>query len=208
MTTRTTTLRKEHCPGWLRPGTSARPGFIGAPVPYRRLTCDQGLRSAVVRSLQQLVLKQLVTGRVFAKGLKLIASKDAFQILDLTLPSGRVLSSSSRSSCNVIHCTGFSILQPPHLAKGVTQLAGTGAGITALEGTPFVLRQAAPHAKILTRIDGPFQAGLNHLAATAYCLRLLDLQESGPVFPIGKNSSGSSSTQAARWRRVIRIGLP
>ena len=32
------------------------------------------------------MLKQLVTGRVFAKGL-LIASKDAFQILDLRLPS-------------------------------------------------------------------------------------------------------------------------
>ena len=70
-----------------------------------------------------------------------------------------------------------------HLAKGVTELAGAGAGIAAFEGTAFVLRQAAPHAKILPRLDGPHKAGLNHLTATANSLRLLDLQESGAGVP-------------------------
>src|SRR5665647_2134269 len=67
--------------------------------------------------------------------------------------------------------------------EGCTSAGASGAGIAALEGTPFVLRQAAPHAKILPRLDGPFQAGLNDLAATAYGLRLFDLQESGAGVP-------------------------
>src|ERR1035437_8419438 len=32
-------------------------------------------------------------------------------------------------------------------------------------------------------------------------------RSAGPVFPIGKNSSGSSPMQVARWRHVIRIRL-
>src|SRR5665647_201644 len=64
------------------------------------------------------------------------------------------------------------------------QLAGaSGAGIAALEGASFILRQAAPHASILTRLDGPFQAGLNDLAATAYGLRIFNLEESGASVP-------------------------
>jgi len=32
-------------------------------------------------------------------------------------------------------------------------------------------------------------------------------RSAGPVFPIGKNSSGSSSRQAARWRQSIKVSL-
>jgi len=87
-------------------------------------------------------------------------------------------------------------------------MAAAGAGMSALEGTALVLGQSAPHPAILTRLHRPFQAGLHDLASAAYGLGLFDLQENGPVFPIGKNSSGSSSRQAARLRQVIRFGLP
>jgi hypothetical protein len=38
-------------------------------------------------------------------------------------------------------------------------------------------------------------------------LPTLGRRSAGPVFPIGKNSSGSSPMQVARWRHVIRIRL-
>src|SRR5665647_650910 len=64
------------------------------------------------------------------------------------------------------------------------QLAGASvAGVAALESASFILRQTAPHTSILTRLDGPLQAGLNDLAATAYGLRLFNLEESGASVP-------------------------
>ena len=53
-------------------------GVVGALDHIGDSPTIKGRWSAVVRSLQQLVVKQLVTGSVFAKGLKLIVSKDAF----------------------------------------------------------------------------------------------------------------------------------
>jgi len=62
----------------------------------------------------------------------------------------------------------------------------SGAGIAALEGTPFVFGQTTPDAGVLAGLDGPFQAGLNHLAATAHCLRLLDLEKCRASVPDGE----------------------
>src|SRR5665811_96623 len=59
----------------------------------------------------------------------------------------------------------------------------SGAGVAALESASFVLRQPAPHPIILTRLDRPFQAGLNDLAATAYGLRLFNLEDSRASVP-------------------------
>ena len=64
---------------------------------------------------------------------------------------------------------------------------------------------AAPDAGVLAGLERPRQAGVDDLAATADGLGLLDLQQGGPVLPIGKNSSGSSSRQAARWRQSMRV---
>src|SRR4051794_11668534 len=44
-----------------------------------------------------------------------------------------------------------------------------------------------------------------HLRQTALASSICN--RAGPVLPIGKNSSGSSSRQAARWRQSIGIGL-
>src|SRR5450759_4222761 len=59
----------------------------------------------------------------------------------------------------------------------------SGTGIAALERAPFVLRQPAPHAGILTGLDSPFQADLNDLTATAHSLRLFDLEKCGSGVP-------------------------
>jgi hypothetical protein len=41
------------------------------------------------------------------------------------------------------------------------------AGISAFQGVPFVLGQSAPDSCVLAGVDGPTQAGLHDLTATA-----------------------------------------
>jgi hypothetical protein len=50
-----------------------------------------------------------------------------------------------------------------------------GAGLSAFEGAPLVVGQSAPDSRLLTALDGPFQTGVNDLAATADGLCVLDL---------------------------------
>ena len=50
-----------------------------------------------------------------------------------------------------------------------------GAGISAFQGVPFVLGQSAPDSGVLAGVDGPTQAGLLDLTATADNFRLFDL---------------------------------
>ena len=83
-----------------------------------------------------------------------------------------------------------------------------GAGGTTLERAALVLAQAAPHAVVLARLERPLQAGVPDVASPADLLGLLDLEKAGPVFPIGKNSSGSSSRQAALWRQSMGLHSP
>jgi len=51
----------------------------------------------------------------------------------------------------------------------------TGTVISAFEGVPLLRRQSAPHPGVLSGVDGPFQAGVNDLAATTDDSRLFDL---------------------------------
>lgn len=67
--------------------------------------------------------------------------------------------------------------------EGCNSAGAQDAGPSALESTSFILRQTAPHAKILPRLHGPFQARLSDLAATADRLRLADLDKRGTGVP-------------------------
>jgi hypothetical protein len=51
--------------------------------------------------------------------------------------------------------------------KGRNPTGTMGAGISAFQGVPFVLGQSAPDSCVLAGVDGPTQAGLHDLTATA-----------------------------------------
>ncbi len=166
--------------------TAERESNYAAPI---RTGCDR--RSSDTVGNSALLTSACLIRANFPAG-TVRAMTDGWQVAEaigvvVGLPAGRVRSSSSRSCCRVISCTGFSMATTVAASpseEGCSSAGASGAGIAALEGTPFVLRRGAPHAKILPRLDGPFQAGLNHLAATAYGLRLFDLlQESGAGVP-------------------------
>jgi len=53
----------------------------------------------------------------------------------------------------------------------------TGAGHSAFERVPLIVGQPAPDSRILTGLDGPYQTGVNDLAATAYGLGHFDLEK-------------------------------
>jgi len=70
--------------------------------------------------------------------------------------------------------------ESPSAARPMTDSAGgAGSGRAALEGVPFVLGQSAPDPGVLAGLDGPFQAGLSDLAASADGLCLFDLETRG-----------------------------
>jgi len=69
------------------------------------------------------------------------------------------------------------------ISEACSSAGAAAAGSAALERAPFILRQTAPHAKILPRLNGPFQACLNDLATTADRLGLFDLKESRAGVP-------------------------
>ena len=77
------------------------------------------------------------------------------------------------------------------------------AGVATLEGAALVLGQATPDAGVLTGLEGPRQArsmtGQRRQTALASSI----CRRAGPVLPIGKKSSGSSSRQAAPWRQSM-----
>jgi hypothetical protein len=78
--------------------------------------------------------------------------------------------------------------RPPGLSESRLRnwldLAGeTGSGIASYESAPFVVGQTAPDSGVLALVDGPFQAGFTDLAATAYRLGLLDLEQGGAGAP-------------------------
>ena len=60
---------------------------------------------------------------------------------------------------------------------------GAGSGVATLERAALVLGQAAPHAGVLSGLQGPRQALLDDRAASADRFRLLDLQYRGPGVP-------------------------
>ena len=67
-------------------------------------------------------------------------------------------------------------------SKAACSSAGAaGAGVTPLECASFVLPETAPHARVLAVINGPAQACLNYLAATADRFCLFDLVQRGAV---------------------------
>src|SRR5215472_10831740 len=55
--------------------------------------------------------------------------------------------------------------------------AGTHPANPPLVSTPFVFAHAAPHARILSALHRPLQAGLDHRAAQAHTLGLVDLEQ-------------------------------
>src|SRR5699024_4788899 len=54
-----------------------------------------------------------------------------------------------------------------------------GAGLPALERTALVLGHTAPDTRVLSGLDGPLQAGVDHFAPAADLLGLLDLGDRG-----------------------------
>jgi hypothetical protein len=74
---------------------------------------------------------------------------------------------------------------------------GADAGDAALVRAPLILAHAAPDAGVLAALDRPLQARFQYRTAPAYLFGFIDLEKGRPVFPIGKNSSGSASRQAA-----------
>src|SRR5665647_1393080 len=87
----------------------------------------------------------------------------------------------SRAAPRCASSRGFGRSSPPKTR--FSSAGASGPGIAALEGPPFVLRQTAPDTGVLTGLDGPFQAGLSDLAATAYGLGLFDLEKGGTGVP-------------------------
>jgi hypothetical protein len=69
------------------------------------------------------------------------------------------------------------------MGRGIGSACAAGPGIASFECASFILGQTAPYSGVLTGLDGPFQAGLNHLAPTAYSLGFLDLEEGRPGVP-------------------------
>src|SRR5258708_25266156 len=53
----------------------------------------------------------------------------------------------------------------------------------ALEGTPFVLAQSAPDARVLPALECPLQARLHNGTAPAYLFGLVDLEQRGTRVP-------------------------
>ena len=94
-------------------------------------------------------------------------------------------------------------------SRGVGSSAGpAGPGVAALERATLVLGQCRPRH----RRPGRSRCAHFRQVSTTSQRRQTALASSiwrraGPVFPIGKNSSGSSSRQAARLRQSIRIVL-
>src|SRR5690606_18304307 len=69
------------------------------------------------------------------------------------------------------------------LSPGAGAVASGGsscAGGAALQSTTLVLGEAAPHARVLSGLEGVLQADLGHGAAGADRLRLLDLVDGRP----------------------------
>ena len=62
-------------------------------------------------------------------------------------------------------------------ACGAGSAGATGAGVAALEGAALVLGHAAPDTGVLAGLDGPLQAGVDHLTPAADGLGLLDLSD-------------------------------
>src|SRR5690625_2611747 len=61
------------------------------------------------------------------------------------------------------------------------RLAGGAArrGAATLQSAGLTFRKATPHPSIMSRLQGPPQAGLHHGATLAYRFRLIDLHQSG-----------------------------
>lgn len=57
--------------------------------------------------------------------------------------------------------------------------SGSQASVATLECSPLILAQAAPNSGILTRLQSPAQAFIDHAASTANRLRLFDLNQGG-----------------------------
>jgi hypothetical protein len=91
--------------------------------------------------------------------------------------------------------------------KWGNRASATVSGVAACEGSPFVFGQSAPDSGVLTGLNSPFQAGLNHLHRPQTAFASSVRRRAGPLCPIGKNNSGSTPRQAARSRQVIRIVL-
>jgi hypothetical protein len=59
-------------------------------------------------------------------------------------------------------------------------------GIATFEGAPLVLGQPTKHSSLLAEVDGPFQASINDLAATAYGFGFLYLEVRWAGVPDGE----------------------
>src|SRR3954451_14917331 len=61
--------------------------------------------------------------------------------------------------------------------------SGAGPGVAPLQGASLILGKATPDTRVLTGLECPGEAFLDHRAASADRLCLLDLQNRGPVVP-------------------------
>src|SRR3954451_4454902 len=64
--------------------------------------------------------------------------------------------------------------------------SGAGPGVAPLEGASLILGKATPDTRVLTGLERPGETFLDHRAASADCLCLLDLQNRGSGIPDGE----------------------
>ena len=88
---------------------------------------------------------------------------------------------------------------------GCNWVGTTSTGTAPFEGTPLIIRLPTPDTVLLAGLDRPVQAGLGDFTATADSSCFSIWSSVGPVFPTGKNSSGSSPRQAARSRAATSV---
>jgi hypothetical protein len=66
----------------------------------------------------------------------------------------------------------------------------TSPGVSAFEGAPFILGESAPNPGLLARLDGPSQAGVNDLTATADSFGFFYLAQHGAGVPDSEEQLG------------------
>src|SRR5450631_276719 len=86
-----------------------------------------------------------------------------------------------------------------------------GTGIAALDGTSLVRRQSAPDPTVRAGLDGPAQAGLNNLTATADSLGFFYLEKRGAGVAdreeqLGVHAKASSTITPSHQDRAPCVG--
>jgi hypothetical protein len=137
-----------------------------------------------------------------------VAGPGVGRLIAVTLTRGAAVSfasSAHRHRCPVVSCLPFIV--PISGKTGCTWVGTSGTGIAALDGTSFVRGQSAPDPILLAGLNGPTQAGLNNLTATADSLGFFYLEKRGAGVPdreeqLGVHAEASSTITPSHQDRA------